>query len=115
MRRYVRESIHKAFFINGSIFTSIIKYVTVNHSHKDVLGFCAVSKCGFKASTGHVIDSIHIYHNYDWEDYGREMFNNCGYELPGDLENYFDFEEYGESFSYSGNIEKFSGGLIEIN
>ena len=60
-------------------------------------------------------DDIHIYSNYDWEDYGREMFNNCGYELPGDLENYFDFEEYGESFSYSGNIEKFSGGLIEIN
>ena len=39
-------------------------------------------------------DDIHIYPNYDWEDYGREMFNNCGYELPGDLENYFDFEEY---------------------
>ena len=60
-------------------------------------------------------DDIYIYHNYDWEDYGREMFNNCGYELPGDLENYFDFEEYGKSFSYSDNIEEFSGGLIEIN
>ena len=42
------------------------------------------------------------------------MFSTCGYELPGDLENYFDFEEYGESFRYDGNIEEYSGGLIEI-
>ena len=59
-------------------------------------------------------DDIHLYKGYSWEDYGREQFNNCGYEFPGDLENYFDFAEYGESFSYDGTIEKYSGGLIEI-
>lgn len=59
-------------------------------------------------------DDVHIYKDYDWEDYGREQFNNMGYEFPGDLENYFDFAEYGESFSHDGNVEKYSGGLIEI-
>ena len=59
-------------------------------------------------------DDIYLYKGYDWEDYGREQFQNCGYEFPGDLENYFDFAEYGESFSHNGTIETYSGGLIEI-
>lgn len=59
-------------------------------------------------------DDIYIYKGYDWEDYGREMFNTCGYEIPDSLLDYFDFEEYGESFRYDGNIEEYSGGLIEI-
>lgn len=58
-------------------------------------------------------DDIYIYKNYDWEDYGREMFNNCGYEIPDSLADYFDFEAYGESFKYDG-IEEYSEGLIEI-
>ena len=59
-------------------------------------------------------DDIYLYKGYDWEDYGREQFQNCGYEFPSDLENYFDFAEYGESFSHNGTIETYSGGLIEI-
>ena len=45
--------------------------------------------------------------------YGREMFNNCGYQIPDELLDYFDFEAYGESFKYDG-IEEYSEGLIEI-
>ena len=58
-------------------------------------------------------DDIYIYKNYDWDDYGREMFNCCGYEIPDSLLDFFDFEAYGESFKYDG-IEEYSEGLIEI-
>ena len=58
-------------------------------------------------------DDIYIYKNFDWDDYGREMFNNCGYQIPDELLDYFDFEAYGESFKYDG-IEEYSEGLIEI-
>ena len=59
-------------------------------------------------------DDIYIYKGYDWEDYGREMFSTYGYEIPESLLDYFDFEAYGESYRYDGNIEEYSEGLIEI-
>ena len=59
-------------------------------------------------------DDIYIYKGYDWEDYGREVFNCCGYEIPDYLLDYFDFEAFGESYRYDGNIEEYSDGLIEI-
>ena len=52
-------------------------------------------------------DDIYIYKNYDWDDYGREMFNNCGYEMLDSLLDCF------EAFKYDG-IEEYSKGLIEI-
>lgn len=59
-------------------------------------------------------DDISIYKDYDWEDYGREMFELMGYEVDASLLDYFDFKEYGESFRYDGDIEEYSEGLIEI-
>ena len=59
-------------------------------------------------------DDIYLYKGYDWEDYGREQFSNSGLSIPDSLIDYFDFESYGESFSYDGVVEKYSGGLIEI-
>ena len=59
-------------------------------------------------------DDVHIYKGYDWADYGREQFDNSGLSIPDSLIDYFDFESYGESFSYDGIVEKYSGGLIEI-
>ncbi len=59
-------------------------------------------------------DDIHLYKGYDWEDYGREQFSNSGLFISDSLIDYFDFESYGESFSYDGIVEKYSGGLIEI-
>ena len=56
---------------------------------------------------------IHVYEGYDWDDYGREMFENCGYQIDGHLLDYFDFAAYGESYSI-GYAEKYSGGIIEI-
>ena len=58
-------------------------------------------------------DDIILYRNYDWEDFGREMFENMGYQIPEDLLNYFDFKAYGESFQYD-DIHEYSDGLIEI-
>ena len=59
-------------------------------------------------------DDVHIYKGYDWADYGHEQFDNSGLSIPDSLIDYFDFESYGESFSYDGNVERYSGGLIEI-
>ena len=58
-------------------------------------------------------DDITIYKNYDWEDYGREMFDLMGYQIPESILDYFDFEAYGESFKYD-DIDEYSDGLIEI-
>ena len=60
-------------------------------------------------------DSINLYKNYDWEEYGREMFASCGYdrEIPEHLQDFFDFEAYGK---YLGDytVHEYSDGLIEI-
>lgn len=58
-------------------------------------------------------DDICIYPGFDWDDYGREMFEACGYQIDDHLINYFDFEAYGESFQYD-DIHEYSGGIIEI-
>ena len=58
-------------------------------------------------------DGINVYAGYDWEDYGRETFFNCGYSIPDGIIDYFDFAAYGESMKYDG-VEEYSGGLIEI-
>ena len=58
-------------------------------------------------------DDIHYYKGYDWSDYGREMFECCGYKIPEPLENFIDFEAYGK---YIGDCyaEEVSNGIIEI-
>ena len=58
-------------------------------------------------------DDINLWSGYSWEDYGREMLDWCGYNIPSELEDYIDYERYGESFKYDG-IEEYSDGLIEI-
>ena len=58
-------------------------------------------------------DDIYIYENYDWEDYGKELFENSDRHLDDDLTDYFDFEAYGKSFGLSC-AEEYSGGIIEI-
>ncbi len=58
-------------------------------------------------------DDIYLYKGYDWEEYGKEMFSSCGYELDERLEDFFDYEAYGK---YIGdcNAEEYSEGIIEI-
>ena len=58
-------------------------------------------------------DDIHYYKGYDWSDYGREMFDCCGYQIPEQIENFIDFEAYGK---YIGDYyaEEISTGIIEI-
>ena len=58
-------------------------------------------------------DDINIYQGYDWDDYGREMFENCNYEIDDSLLDFFDFEAYGK---YMGeNADEYDNGIIEIN
>lgn len=61
-------------------------------------------------------DEIYIYPDYDWDDLGREVFEQIYPELMeyDVIDNYFDFAEYGESLQYEGNYERFSKGIIEL-
>ena len=60
---------------------------------------------------------IYLYKDYDWEDYGRERFwdyfPSVDKNLESELDNFFDFEEYGK---YLGQdyVEEYSDGLVEI-
>ena len=58
-------------------------------------------------------DDIYLYRGYSWADYGREIFENACYDLPDNLEDYIDFEQYGED---KGNdyAYRYSHGIIEI-
>ena len=58
-------------------------------------------------------DDIHIYKGYDWEDYGRMMFEEYCYQIPEILENFIDFEAYGK---YIGDCyaQECENGIIEI-
>ena len=58
-------------------------------------------------------DDIHIYKGFDWSDYGREMFDCCGYQLDERLENFFDFESYGKYIGEECAYE-YDDGIIEI-
>lgn len=61
------------------------------------------------------VDYIYIYPGYDWYDLGREMFEQNYPELLEHdiIDNYFDFEAYGESFQYD-TFERYSNGIISI-
>lgn len=67
-----------------------------------------------KESGDHWEDGINLWEGYSWEDYGREMVNDCGYNIPPELEYFIDYERYGESFKDDGVVKEYSGGLIEI-
>ena len=58
-------------------------------------------------------DDIHYYEGYDWSDYGEEMFEISGYDVPEQIKNFIDYEAYGQ---YMGEdyAEETSNGIIEI-
>ena len=47
------------------------------------------------------------------EDYGKEMLDCCGYEIPDSIIDFIDLERYGR---YCGEeyLQEYSDGLIEI-
>lgn len=58
-------------------------------------------------------DDINLHKGFNWEDYGREMFECCEMKIDDRLSDFFDFEAYGE---YIGNdyAHEYSDGIIEI-
>lgn len=65
-----------------------------------------------KERRDHWDDDINIWEGYSWEDYGREIVDSCGYNMPPELEYYIDYEKYGKSFEDC--VDEYSRGLIEI-
>lgn len=58
-------------------------------------------------------DDIHIYKGFDWEDYGKEIFECCEQKIDDRLLDFFDFEAYGR-YVGSDYAEEYDGGIIEI-
>lgn len=58
-------------------------------------------------------DDIDLWRGYDWEDYGREMLDCCGHQIPDHILDFIDLERYGK---YCGEetLSEYSDGLIEI-
>ena len=66
-----------------------------------------------KSRGDHWDDDINIWSGYDWEDYGKEMLDCCGYNIPDHILDFIDLERYGR---YCGEetLSEYSNGLIEI-
>lgn len=58
-------------------------------------------------------DDVHLYKNWDWEQYGRDYYQSCNGEINEDIDRYFDFENYGKDVGYD-SAYKYSEGIIEI-
>ena len=61
----------------------------------------------------HWDEDIRLYKNFDWDEYGREMFDNCEQRIDDRLIDFFDFEAYGR-YVGSDYAEEYSGGIIEV-
>ena len=57
-------------------------------------------------------EDIYLYRDYDWYDLGFEFLHECN-QIPDYLDNYIDYERYGEEFRHDG-FEKYSNGIISI-
>ena len=57
-------------------------------------------------------EDIYLYKNRDWYDLGYEFLHEC-HQIPDFLDNYIDYERYGEEFKYDG-FQEYSNGIIEI-
>ena len=55
---------------------------------------------------------ISLYKNMNWYDLGYELLHDY-YEIPEYLENYIDYEKFGEELSYDGYAE-YSDGIIAV-
>lgn len=58
-------------------------------------------------------DGIYLYPNYTWEDYGRMTVQEFRQDLPEDLYDFFDFENYGQ-YMGGDNAYEYSDGIVEI-
>ena len=57
-------------------------------------------------------DDIYLYKDTDWYDLGYNLMHEC-YQIPDYLDNYIDYQRYGEDLKYDG-YEEYSKGIIEI-
>lgn len=52
-------------------------------------------------------DDINLWSGYSWEDYGREMLDCYGYNIPSELEDYIDYERYPNGhFNYRNRYKR---------
>ena len=57
-------------------------------------------------------DDIILYKNRSWYDIGYELLHDC-HDIPDYLDNYIDYERFGEELRFDG-FHEYSEGIIEI-
>jgi hypothetical protein len=55
---------------------------------------------------------IYLWKNHDWYDLGYDIMHECN-DIPDYLDNYIDYERYGEELRFDG-FHEYSEGIIEI-
>jgi hypothetical protein len=55
---------------------------------------------------------INLWKNRSWYDLGYELLHECN-DIPDYLDNYIDYERYGEELRFDG-FHEYSEGIIEI-
>ena len=57
-------------------------------------------------------EDIYLYKNRDWYDLGYEFLHEC-HQIPDFLDNYIDYQRFGEELKYDG-FQEYSDGIIEV-
>ena len=57
-------------------------------------------------------EDIYLYKNRDWYDLGYEFLHEC-HQIPDFLDNYIDYQRFGEELKYDG-YQEYSNGIIEV-
>lgn len=59
-------------------------------------------------------DDIYLYPGFNWYDLGYYFLHEVDcVKVPDYLDDYIDYEKYGEQFSYDG-FHEYGGGIVEI-
>lgn len=57
-------------------------------------------------------ENIYLYRNQSWYDLGYDLLHEC-YEIPEYIDNYVDYQRFGEELAFDG-YQEYSNGIIEI-
>ena len=94
----------------SEILTDSYKY-EVMCAYLEIYGFDEFERL-VKDNGNHWDWDINLWKNRSWYDLGYELLHECN-DIPDYLDNYIDYERYGEELRFDG-FHEYSEGIIEI-
>lgn len=96
---------------DSGVLDDTTNLTTVAQAYIEVFGFASfvdlVNNLG-----SHWDYHMHYYECWDWEDYGRQLYELRHEHIDEDTERFFDFAAY--ALDNSENIHRVNGGLLEV-